>query len=437
MTARISTLTLALVGVLLLPGTATAEQRATVQSPGSGSSVSAPVELRVQVTRDVLDEEVRRVAVRISRDGTSAAHDTTTVSLRCVSGCGTRDAVWGGVTFDPVSGSPFASRPVCNGRWVLQPSIDGGGFGAGTAVVLSAPGSPASGVRVSIDGADANLSWQGAPQPDIAEYRVERRSDGGSWQSVGTVPAGAERFTDRAVPRGSHDWRVVTLRPDGRSGGSPAAACSDTGADLATISSAASGRVTVSPAPSPTPQPSSRPATDGTDASSSGGGDGAADGGTSSGGTSQNRDGEGERAAGNASADADGEDPEQAEDAEAAPGPRRSGPRARVGAPPAARSRSLDLDTGLPSSGGAAPRQRYYGEGEEFAEEIDYADAPVVAAGEDGREAQSSGRWVPGGVEFLTQRSPDTMRALRSVAAGLVLLTFGLHLRRWLRSGDA
>lgn len=429
----------AALAVALSPAAAQAATTATVQSPGSGAVLHAPVELRVQVSRDLLDDDATRVAVRLSDDGSGAAAGTEAASLRCVSGCGTRDAVWGGVTFAPSTGAPFAPGPVCNGQWVLQPSV-GGGYGSGVSVVLSVPASPASSVRVSIDGSDAELTWQRAPEPDVAGYRIDRRQSGGDWVAAGTVPATSSRYLDRAVPRGSYDWRVVTLRPDGRGSDGAHAPCADRAPDLETLSSARSGRITVAPSPSPSPSPGSSPASGGSTSGPAGGSgsdrDGS-DGSTDTSGDGATADGtepavaDGEPGGDGAEGDADGE--------AGAPG-RPSGPRTRIGAPPPARSRTLDNQARLPAFGsGAAEEERYYGDGEEFADQLPYGEEPVVAApgDRDRIEASKVQTWVPGGVEFLTERFADPAPILRSIAAGLILITSAFHLRRWMRESDA
>lgn len=219
----------------LLPAPASADVRATLVSPGRDAVVSSPVELRVRVTRDVVDPNATQVQVRLSADGSSQAPGTSPITLACISGCGSTDALWGGRSYDPATSSPFGGGPGCNGRWYLQVAVDGGGFASGTPIVASAPASPAADVRVAIDGRDAVVTWSRAPEPDVVGYRIERRGEG-SWSTAGEVASSAKRFVDEELDEGSYEWRVVTLRPDGRGSSGAMSACADQEADLTTTS---------------------------------------------------------------------------------------------------------------------------------------------------------------------------------------------------------
>lgn len=411
MTIRLSLLPAVLAAVvttlLLLPGTAWAASNATIASPGRDAVVSSPVELRVRVTRDVLDPPARRVQVRLSGDGASAAPGSGPVDLTCQSGCDSTESVWGGRSFDPATAAPFGGGPACNGRWYLQVAVDGGAFGSGSAVVASAPASPARDVRVAIDGRDAILTWGRAPEPDIAGYRVERRGSG-SWTTVGEVGADATRLVDADVDEGSYEWRVVTLRPDGR-GSAP---CEDRDADLATTSTVARGRVTEPPpAPSPSPSPSTSPSPDGEDtAVDAGSGDDGTSGDGSGGAPSP--------AAGEVATAPDGSATDTSGRASAP-----AGDGAAVAAPATA---------GTAAAPETAAPERYYGE-EQGVGTLDYGE--VGSDGVPPAAAPAGGTWVPGGVSVMTEQL-DQARILRPVAGGMVLLTFAFHIRRWQREQD-
>lgn len=425
-------LSAAVAATALLPSTAHAAVTATMQSPGPEATVSVPVELRVQVSREFLDPETQRVGVRLSADGASPVPGTQAASLTCVSGCGSTDSVWGGAMFHPATGAPFAAAAVCNGRWYLQPSVDGGSYRSGVPITVSAPGSPATSVRVSIDANTATVTWTRAPEPDLAGYRIERRVDGAGWRDVAAVEPRTSRYVDEGLAPDSYEYRVVTLRPDGRTSNGPAGPCADQDPDLETVSASSRGRVTT-PLPSPSPSPSPDPADDGDtgrEGSDGAGGDGSADEpGTSTGGDGGTDDAGtgGTDPAG--SPDGDG-DPTDGDAASPAPG---SNTRTRVGAPPSARGSRLDADASVPSQ--PEPEARYFGDGEGFEDEIDYGDADGVVAADDADElaAEGTGTWVEGGISVFRERFVDPERVLRPIATGLVFLTFGLHLRRWMR----
>ncbi|MBW3657406.1 MAG: hypothetical protein KY457_02135 [Actinobacteria bacterium] len=412
MTTRISLLAAVLVTVLLLPATASAAARAVLVSPGQDAVVSSPVELRTRVTRDVIDPDVTRVEVRLSQNGSAAAPGSDSVSLSCISGCGSAESLWGGRVYDPATTAPFGAGPGCNGRWYLQVAVDGGGSGSGTPFLASAPAAPASAVRVAIDGRDAVLTWGRSPEPDVAAYRIERRTDGGSWAAAGEAAADASRFVDRDLDEGSYQWRVVTLRGDGRSGGGPAAPCADREPDLATVSSTTAGRVTEPPPPPPSPSPADEPEpTGGTDTS----GDGAAPGDGEQGGTSGAGDapaaGRGDAPAGSTATPVDG-------------GTTADAPVAEVDGDGAA----------APAPQEPVEEERFYGEDQALGA-LDYGDV-VPHANDASAGGPAGGTWVPGGVSITTQEQLDQVRLLRPVAGGMILLTFAFHIRRWQREHD-
>lgn len=439
MIRRLMTVAAALAAAaLLLPATTvSAAVTASLESPTRDAVVRAPVEVRVRVQRALVDPEVQRVDVRLSPDGASAADGGRPAALRCLSGCGGQDSVWGGAVYQPATAAPFRSQPACNGRWYLQTSVNGGGFGAGVPFVASAPGSPATDVRVAIAGRTATVTWAGAPQPDVAGYRIERRADGGAWRDVATVEAGDGRYVDEGLYPATYDYRVVTLRPDGRTAdGGAMSPCADRGDDLTTTSASARGRVTTPPPPSPSPSPSPTtgdPADATDDDRGTDGGDGddgtAGSGGTPAGGTDADGSGAGDGTADDGAATPAGD----ASEDEASPAPRRT-TRTRIAPPPSARSNRLDTTTRLPA--GEEQPEVFYGEGEGFSDELDYGDVEGPTRSPQAAAPESFGGRSLGAVRVFTERILDPERILRPFAGGLVMLTFGLHLRRWMRESD-
>ncbi|MBW3619263.1 MAG: hypothetical protein KY461_03400 [Actinobacteria bacterium] len=410
MTIRLPLLAAVLAVALLLPTAASAAATATLVSPGRDARVSTPVGLEVRVSRDVLDPAVRQVHVRLSADGAGAAPGSQPVSLTCVARCDTTDSVWGGRSYDPSTAAPFGGGPACNGRWHLQVAVDGGAFGSGTPVVASAPPSSARDVRVAIDGRDAVVTWGRAPEPDVAGYRIERRS-GDAWTTVGVTGPDASRFVDADVEVGSYDWRVVSLRPDGYASGGPAAPCADREPDLATTSSTTSGRV-AQPRPSPSPTDDT-PEDDDTPDDASPGDDGGAG------------SGQGPAAGDGTHGSPDAGAPDPTGEPTGASG--EAGP-----APAAAPSGGDDTAAGGSDEELVGEGERYYGEDQGLGP-LDYGDVDPVGgdgAGPDGATA------VAGGVSVPVQRDLDRIRILQPIAGGLVLLTFAFHIRRWQREHD-
>ncbi len=444
----IATVTAALAAVLATAGPALAATSASVTSPAAGSVVTGPTPIEVQVSRDLIDRPPSQVEVRLSADGQAAADGTTAVALDCIEGCNGTDSTWGGATLQPATAAPFSSRAVCNGRWYLQPSVDGGAYGAGAPIVFSSPGSPVSGFSVTDGPGSADLQWIPAGEPDISGYRIERRVAGGDWGAVTTVGPSATSYRDE-VAAGDYAYRIVTLRPDGQVDGQPAAPCADGGQDLATTSGTRS--VTVPPAPAPSPSADGGSASGaGTSGQSTSGqstgsptdqGAGGSDG-TAAGTGGTGRTAGGSQGSGEGSTDGGGSRP-AAGDASGQP---TSGSPQRVAPPPAPRrstQESADAPA-LPVEQRSAAGPRYYGEDQPYSDTLSYGDAPVVA----GRPAAAPSPSAPatatatgdalaaGVVDPFGEQSLELGRILRPVAVGLLLVAIGLHLRRWLRETD-
>lgn len=405
--------TTAIVTVVLPASAATL----TWLSPGAGAVVSDPVEIAVRVQREV-GEEVAGVTVRLSRDGETTAPGTRTRDLRCAQsdGCnrlGEREDRWGLVQLGP-DGGELATGPVCNGRYVLQAQPSGSPGWSGAPLVLTDPTvGAATGLIVDGEPRAAHLAWNPADSAGDVRQRVERRPEGASaWEPVAQLSATATSWSDQAVTAGTWEYRIVTTRGDGFVSGRPVVACADTEPDHTAASTGRSAVV----APGPTPTRS--PAPDETAASGEPGGD--ADPSDPSGSEGTPADGTGAATA--TDGGAGGED---------GASPRTSGPRTRVAAPPPARRGSTEVQApAIARSDGGG--DRYFGEGEAFTDELDYGDAPGVAASP--TETSAMGRWIPGGSETITRLRLDERHVVLPIATGLLLLALGLHMRRWMRS---
>lgn len=496
MTRRHALVLVATLVAVLLPASAQAAGTGQLTSPSPDQQLTGLVQLQAEVEGDNRDmfgngpDHVVKVRLADASGG-GAAPGTAAVDLSCVSGPCNADSTWGGVTFDTVGFQPFG-RPdrVCNGAWYLQVAVDGAAFSPGQRVLVSQlPGAP-TGVTVAGDVRRATVTWVANPEQDLAGYRVQRRPEGsGAWTSVAEVDAGTTRFEHTTDP-GTYEYRVLALRPDGRGAdGAPAPICTDTGRELAAASSPRA--VTVdAPAPTPTPSPTTGGSGGGsggggTGGGGSGSGGGSGDGSSSGGGSSSDggstdggdSDGDGTTPDGDdGTTPGDGTTPDGAADGgdgttpdggtdddggdgttpdEAGDGttPDRTTPRPSAGgriAPPAAGGRSSTLSLGsgvvglddptaprVAGPGRQQPRERFFGEGEGFSEEIDFGDVEAIAGSELRERTVLAERTVrvPGALQSILGQELAVGRILTSIAGGLVLLALALHLRRWTREG--
>ncbi|MDX1620385.1 MAG: hypothetical protein R3320_05305 [Nitriliruptorales bacterium] len=412
----------AVAAMLLLPTAAGADAVVTFHSPAPDALVKEPTPLVVDVERRLIDPHPEQVTLHLSADGVDPVSEDAAVDLECVEGCagGASETTsrWAGAELDPDTLAPFASAPMCNGRWWLLPDVTPGptepaapGHGS---FILSQPGSAVSDLTARVEGRDVVLTWRPAPEDDVAGYLVERRSGDAEWQQRASLDPGASGHRDTAVADGTYDYRVVTVRPDGFQDGEPAVPCQDTGTDLRTSSSA--WRVTLSAAggdATPTQ-------TDGEDSQDPSGGEGG----------NQGADG---AVSGGTDADAGtGNDADEGGSATSDTGPRAAGSssaRQRIAA-------GSGDGSSLAAPGVATPadepsREHYFGEGGPFDEQLDYAGVEGIAA--DREEALVTER-VPGGVIEVLDRELDIAHILPPIATGLVLIALGLHLRRWVRT---
>lgn len=436
-------LAVAVVVVLVTAAPALAAVTANMRSPGSGATVTGPVELRVAVTRSnpLLDPEVERVAVRLGAAPGTSAPGSSAAELDCLQGCAPEPgaeeetSVWGGVRFDPASPGAFFSGgtgPVCNGRWYVQPGVNGSfeNYPSVEFGVAAAP-TPVGSLASSGDLEGITVTWSGPPEQDVAGYVVQRRPEGqSSWTSLRVLEPGTTSYRDAGLDPGGYDHRVVTLRHDGRTpGGEWVAPCQDSetapGSALVASSPATTATVPAPPPPSPSPSPSPTGGASGEPAPSpspTGDGGGGGESGEDSG-------GEGTGGTGGES-----------------PGPTSGGAGGGGGGgggqvappPPPQRSQQRQAEPPLPAQPRPPPpRQRYFGEDDPFSEQLDYGDTrpPEVAAPSPAptRTEGAGTERGPEAVRSFVVRNLNQERVLEPLAGGLVLIGLALHLARWLR----
>lgn len=399
--------------VVMLPAwPAAAEVHSTgFASPRAGDVLSDPVPVEVTITWS--GQRPEHVDVRlVDADGARFPNTEPVRLTDCRGDCGDfslseRKATWSGATFNPATLAPFASGgPRCNGGYGMQVRPQGADrWGGGIGVVVSRDPSAPTDVTATASGKQVEISWRGAPQPDVTGYTVQRRQDfTGSWDTVTEVGPQTTRVTDDDVPPGNTQYRVATFRGDGFDGDTPVAACSDRQRDLVT----AAAPVTVQVA-----EPSRSPSDGGSSSTPDGDSSGDPDGG----GTGSSTD------------DGQGGDPAQGDDTSTSPQP---SPRRR--APATSVQSGSDLDVAVPdvdTPSRSTPEETHYGDGEGFSEELDFGELQ-------GQTQTSGDDEVAGAVSLDVPGSgTDTELALRRVmapvAGGMIMLAFGLHLRRWTR----
>lgn len=397
----------AFAAVLLLPTAAWADAVVTFESPSPDELVSAPIEVSLRIERRLIDPHPQAVTLRLSADGTEPHPRSATVDLDCVENCEGQASEtvsrWAGVTLHPGTLAPFDDVRSCNGRWWLLPAVEPGptarADGAQGGFLVSQPAAAAA-VDASVDGDVVELRWSQAREGDVVAYRVERRRSGATtWDRLAEQDADIRRYRDEPGT-GRFEYRVVTLRPDGRVDGEPAPACRDRGRDLATPSAirtvsftAAGGSV------APIDDPSG----------STGSGEG----------------GEDDPTVGDDAT----EGTDTGDGAVSAAGRSGSSPRDRLAS---AGGGSSVAAPQLPTAAQRGGSERFFGQDGPFSEQLDYADVDALANGEEAYGAER----VSGGVVEIFDRELDLEHALRPVATGMVLVGFGLHLRRWVRASD-
>lgn len=396
-----------LAAVLLLPTAAVADAVVTFESPQPDQLVDTPIVLTLRAERRIIDPHPSEVTLRLSVDGRSPHEASEAVALDCVENCSgdasSTTSRWSGPELRPATLAPFGDVPICNGRWWLVASATPGetfrSDPSQGSFLVSRPSAGAGDLAVTVESKAVELTWGPAPETDVVGYLVERRADGAdTWQRLASLEAAARSFRDEPGA-GRYEYRLAVVRPDGRVDGEPAAACSDEQADLVTWSAPWSVALTTtggsaSPAGSP-----------GTDPDEPGDGS-AAEGSTSDGGSTEGGDGEGSEGGGRGAV---------------------TSPRDRI----AASRSSGGIEAPSVGDGRAADRrEHYFGEDGPFSDRLDYAGVEALAGEEDPYAMES----VPGGVIEIFDRELDLEHVLRPVATGMVLVAFGLHLRRWVRA---
>ncbi len=415
-----------------------------ITSPVADAVVADPTAIVVEVTgntqRTSLFEPAppHEVQIRLATpSGDQAMSGTEPVAMTCETDCNAT-STWTAPDLDPATLAPFADTPSCNGAYTIQVRVDGGAWTGHGIHVARAPAAPRD-VSATAEVGEATVSWTAAGDPDVVGYRVQRRVDGGSWTTVATRSADARSLTDTDVDPGSAEYRVATLKGDGAVDGEPAAPCADTAPDLSTASAPVGTTVpSASSTPTPTPTSTSSPSSSGSSSPSPSGSPSSSSEPTDDGSESAT-DGEG--------GDATTEDPDDPADGEqgdapdagsqdAQPAPRRSGNRV---APPSAvevGSRSDVTVADVPDADGpqvASDRESYYGDGEEFSEELDFDGLGSVEAA--GPTTETKVVRVPGALQSILGEELDMRRLALPIAAGLIMVALALHLRRWMRAG--
>ena len=82
-------------------------------------------------------------------------------------------------------------------------------------------------------------------------------------------------------------------------------------------------------------------------------------------------------------------------------------------------------------------RERFFGEGDEFSEEIDFGDLEAVGGTETRTRTGFENRVVavPSALQAVFGEELEIAKIFNSIAGGLLLLALSLHLRRWTREG--
>lgn len=373
--------------LLVVPSVPAAAAEFTLLQPDGDVTEPTPVE--VELEREFSAERFRRVRASLRRDG---ARLGTAVDLECRRGCeevATDPAVFvlpeDGL-FDPATGAPFeAGGPLANGAYTLEVELlkdsnfqDDETFQG--EVHLAVPPSAPAGLAAELADGAVSLSWQASPEPDVERYRVERR-DGDDWEKVKSTSSPA--YVDDPG-EGTHTYRVVALRPDGRDG------------ILETSSSEVEAEVEA-PEDDEGDPARERDGDDGSDDDGSGEGD----------------DGEaaGDGDGGGSGGDADTDQRNTPEQRDSSRRPGSSGAEA----PSTGSGRSGTIP-------GIGER-----DSDGYATELDYGSLGDGEAADDVRVAN------PGGWRGTVDRIFDAERVAVPVAAGLVMTGMGLHLWRWLR----
>ncbi len=388
MRRRIVWTTAVLAVLLVVPSVPASAAEFTLAEPDGDVTGATPLEVHLE--RDFGGERLRRVRVGLEKDGQRLGMP---VDLRCQSGCEIGDPTAVFVLpddgeFDPSTGAPFdIEAPMPNGTYRLRVDLikdsrfqDDERFDADIHLAV-APSAPKQ-LAAEVEDREVSLTWKAPPEPDVERYRVERRIDG-EWEEISTTSSTSSVDEPGG---GTHSYRVVALRSDGRGG------------SLETASSAKEVEVE--------PHEDDEAGEGGGNGGNGGDGDGTEEAGTEGGGDDDGN-GDGGESDG---ADTAGQDTSSTESAESG-----SSSRDRSGAE-------------APSTGGNRSSIPGVGSGEDgYGTELDYG---ATGNGEGGDDVMVAN---PGGFRGAMDQIFDAERVAVPVATGLVLTGLGMHLWRWLR----
>ncbi|MDX1511918.1 MAG: hypothetical protein R3249_11265 [Nitriliruptorales bacterium] len=409
-----------LVALLLLgtAGVAVAAYAGSMTKPASGSqtivTADVPTELRIERHCHGLlcgnpDPQLNTGDVWFElRRGTNPAIGSK-VNATCVSNCSdTGTSTWTGPTVKP-TGSPW---PVtCNGQYQLRSFVKGNYFD-GALLNFVQPPAPVAGLAANGEVGDVTVSWNATPTADVFGILVARKgATDANFVTLTPTPLArtATSYHDATVTAEQLPvtYRLAMLRHDGRVGGQWVDACTDTATTLEdtfdpcegcaqTLSVADVKASVVSPSPSPNPSET---------------------------GTEE------------PTGDPSGEPTE--EPSEPKPAPTPTSPTTVEPADP-------DDDDGPPARPNIsvperpAPQTRYYGDDLGFSEELDFGAIEEVT---DGEQVLPDDPFDDDSEFALDVEVPTTTTILdeeavvKPVAIGLLLLTLGMHIRRWMLEG--
>jgi hypothetical protein len=397
---RTATLVVLVATLCLALPTAALAVGATLRGPSDGV-VTGPTSLDLRIHREPF-EAISRIDATLYRGGAPLDGSRARELCEGLRDCpnGSREADYR-IPFDPRDGAPFLAnggRTLANGPYELVVGIQVGQEvqQRPLPLTLSVPPAAPSDLRVSTAGTQVSIQWTRGAEPDLAGHRIER-SSGSGWARAGEVGGTAEAYVDEPGP-GSHRYRVVVIRPNGRGGSYEVTS--------AEVAATVDAPVTVD----------DRRGEDPSDGRERGDDSGPSEDGRA--GESEPLDLE------RSDADVDEGDGAQGDDARAGSS-RASGaaaPRRSFQAP----SVNLDRD-------GADTPPVPWDDPEYFQETLDYDDAVAAAPreGGDDRDGNEVLLAVPG-MGSLTGGLDDSRFAI-PIAGGLLMTAIGLHLWRWLK----
>jgi len=100
--------------------------------------------------------------------------------------------------------------------------LNAGGIGAHFTMTLSPPSAPLNVVAQVIAKNRIRVSWTDASNNETG-FMVQRSTNGSTWSSIATVPAGTTSYTNGGLKRGTYYYRVLAYNSAGQSACSQAA----------------------------------------------------------------------------------------------------------------------------------------------------------------------------------------------------------------------